>query len=144
MSETGEFDSDDATDNRERVLTSIVRRRGQPEFRQMLMKIYGGACAVTGYNAEYALEAAHIRPFRGGHTNHPTNGLLLRADKHTLFDLHLLAIDTSTSKMTILLAPQLLDTPYKSLTGKPLQSPQNNSHLPNKEALDEHRAKSGL
>ena len=142
MSETGEFDSDDATDNRERVLTSIVRRRGQPEFRQMLIKIYSGACAVTGYNAGDALEAAHIRPFRGGHTNHPTNGLLLRADIHTLFDLHLLAIDTSN--MTVLLAPQLLETPYKDLMGKPLQSPQNNSYLPNKEALDEHRAKSGL
>jgi HNH endonuclease len=32
------------------------------------------------------LEAAHISPYRGEEDNHPENGLLLRADLHTLFD----------------------------------------------------------
>jgi putative restriction endonuclease len=40
--------------------------------------------------------AAHIAPFRGPKDNHPANGLLLRADLHTLFDVELLAIDPTT------------------------------------------------
>ena len=39
------------------------------------------------------LEAAHINPYRGESDNHPDNGLLLRADIHTLFDLNLLGIE---------------------------------------------------
>ena len=39
------------------------------------------------------LEAAHISPYRGGEDNHSENGLLLRADIHTLFDLDLLGIE---------------------------------------------------
>jgi HNH endonuclease len=39
------------------------------------------------------LEAAHIYPYRGDSTNHVANGLLLRADLHTLLDCGLPAID---------------------------------------------------
>ena len=39
------------------------------------------------------LEAAHIIPYKGSSTNHIQNGILLRADIHTLFDLDLLRID---------------------------------------------------
>ncbi len=39
------------------------------------------------------VEAAHIRPYRGEEDNHIENGLLLRADIHTLFDLDLLGIN---------------------------------------------------
>lgn len=45
------------------------------------------------------MEAAHIRPYRGKKDNHPSNGLLLRADIHTLFDLNLVAIDPETLKI---------------------------------------------
>lgn len=38
------------------------------------------------------LGAAHIAPYRGELTNKPRNGLLLRADLHTLFDLQLLTV----------------------------------------------------
>ena len=37
--------------------------------------------------------AAHIIPYKGYSTNHIQNGILLRADIHTLFDLDLLRID---------------------------------------------------
>jgi len=42
------------------------------------------------------VEAAHIKPYRGIPDNHPANGLLLRADLHTLFDLNLLGIEPGT------------------------------------------------
>ncbi len=74
-------------------------------------------------DAEAALEAAHIFPFRGADTNHIKNGLLLRADIHTLFDLHLISIDPHTNKVVI--SSSLLNTCYKELNGKPLKSPKD-------------------
>jgi hypothetical protein len=66
------------SDARDRTLASIVRRRGQPQFRERLLAIYDGRCAISGCNAVEALEAAHISPYKGRHTNHPQNGLLFR------------------------------------------------------------------
>jgi predicted restriction endonuclease len=51
-----------------------------------------GYC-VSGCRIVDLLEAAHISPYRGEGDNHPENGLLLRTDLHTLFDLDLLGID---------------------------------------------------
>jgi hypothetical protein len=132
-----EVNPDPQHDERRRGMIAVVQRQGQPEFRRRLVEAYGGKCAITGCDALQALEAAHIRPFRGRHTNDVTNGLLLRADIHTLFDQELLTIDTAT--MTVLLHPDLMATTYAQLAGTPLRSPQNPSMRPSSEALDEHR-----
>jgi predicted restriction endonuclease len=42
------------------------------------------------------LEATHIRPYRRIEDNDIKNGLLLRADIHTLFDLDLLGVEPRT------------------------------------------------
>jgi predicted restriction endonuclease len=80
-------------DERQRKLREIGDCRGQPEFRNRLIAAYGGVCAVTGCNAVAALEACHLAPYSGAQSNHVTNGLLLRADIHTLFDLDLIGIE---------------------------------------------------
>jgi hypothetical protein len=129
-------------DGREHIIAAIVRRRGQPEFRRKLLKIYHSRCAITGSDAEAALEAAHILPYNGVGTNHSTNGLLLRADIHTLFDLGLLSIDPET--MTVLIAPELKSSEYAQYDGKTLTLPQNQNNWPSKKALYIHRRKSGL
>lgn len=139
---TGAFDPSSVADGREHTIASIVRRRGQPEYRQRLLEAYEGRCAITGCNAVEALEAVHIVPYRGAETNHPSNGLLLRADVHILFDLGLLAIDTS--RMTVLISPSLLSTSYSWLSGRHLQLPRSWSLTPSVEALDQHRAWAGL
>jgi len=77
------FDPDNIIDAREKTLTSIIRRRGQPNFRQQLLEIYGARCAITNCNVEEALEAVHILPYKGPQTNHPSNGLLLRVSRGT-------------------------------------------------------------
>lgn len=97
----GYFDPTDAKDERDRKLREIVQRRGQPKFRDDLIAAYGGRCAVTGCDVLQALEAAHISPYLGERSNHVSNGLLLRADIHTLFDLGLFAIEPSTLKVKI-------------------------------------------
>lgn len=67
-------------------------RSGQNAFRQLLLGIYGSNCAVTGSQPEEVLQAAHIQPYVDALSNHVTNGFLLRADVHLLFDLGLLTI----------------------------------------------------
>ena len=87
-----EFVPQSGNDARKRVARSIAVRRGQPKFRRALLDAYGSKCCITRCDAPEALEAAHILPYRGDETNHVQNGLLMRADIHTLFDLGLIAV----------------------------------------------------
>ncbi|MNV23626.1 hypothetical protein D3C71_1146510 [compost metagenome] len=68
-------------------------RQGQAEFRAKLLEAYERRCAVTGTRLEPLLEAAHIVPHSMGTDYRISNGLLLRADIHNLYDLHHLSID---------------------------------------------------
>lgn len=79
-------------DSRQAVMRQILVRRGQQAFRQTLRTRYGDQCMITGCQLLDIIEAAHIQPYRGEADNHPENGLLLRADLHTLFDLDFLGI----------------------------------------------------
>ena len=88
-------------DERRRVLRSIRERRGQSGFRRKLIKRYGPKCMISGCTLLDAVEAAHIWPYRGPDDNHPDNGLLLRADLHTLFDLDFLGIHPETLHVSI-------------------------------------------
>lgn len=90
----GVFDEEDRREFAER---SVAVRRGQPAFRDALMDAYERRCAISECEIEEVLEAAHIRPFMGEHTNQVTNGLLLRADIHTLFDCGLITVDADYS-----------------------------------------------
>ncbi|RKH46901.1 HNH endonuclease [Corallococcus sp. AB050B] len=88
-------------DARERITRAIRARRGQASFRQKLRERFNDTCGITGCGLVDLLEAAHIAPYRGAKDNHPSNGLLLRADIHTLFDLDLLGIHPETLKVSI-------------------------------------------
>jgi putative restriction endonuclease len=129
-------------DGRERDFVSIVRRRGQVQFRADLLDAYDGRCVISGCDAPAALEAAHIIPYLGPGSSCSSNGLLLRADLHTLFDLGLIAVESAS--MTTLVSPLLTDTSYGDLLGRPLRPPKNPAALPSKYALDQHRTWSGF
>ena len=115
------FSPSDAVDERRRVLAAIVRRRGQPAFRAALLNAYGGRCAMTGCDVVDALEAAHIHPYLGQASNAISNGLLLRADMHTLFDLYLVAVNPDSLRIAV--APALRQSAYGELDGSALTSP---------------------
>jgi tetratricopeptide (TPR) repeat protein len=115
--------SSDASEARKRILVSIARRQGQTKFRQTLLEAYGYKCAITSFDAEEALEAAHISPYAETANNDPSNGLLLRADLHTLFDLNLLAIHPDT--MQVFLCPALQNTEYQAIHKKQMKIPDN-------------------
>ena len=136
------FDPSSTKDGREMVVKTITKRRGHPTLRQALMAAYEHQCAITGCNALEALEATYIIPYRGKHTHKPSNGILLRADLHTLFDLGKIAIDTRT--MTVILSEELINSSYRILADRPLNYPKDETQRPSKEALDLHRRLVGL
>lgn len=132
------LDPNDLEDARERVLTSIVRRQGQSQFRQNLLTAYKGRCTISSCNVEPALEAAHIIPYLGLHTNTTSNGLLLRADLHTLFDLKLITIHPESMK--VLVAPELRKTQYGEFFEQTITLPKNEADIPSEQAIKEHYA----
>ncbi len=67
-----------------KYLTKI--RLGQGAFRVQLTEAYHRSCSVTGEKTLPVLEAAHIKPFAESGPNYLSNGLLLRADLHKLYD----------------------------------------------------------
>lgn len=134
FSTEGEFNPDDLSDARTRTLASIVRRRGQPQFRKELLKAYQGRCAITACSLQQVLEAAHIHPYLGDATNVVSNGLLLRADVHTLFDLGLLWINPADLRIEI--SEVLRDSEYISIEGRSLYIPENEAERPSRPALE--------
>ena len=142
MESGGVFDFASLEDARDRTYQNIVMKRGQSAFRNELLEAYQGRCAFTGYNSEFALEACHIIPYRGPDTNHVSNGLLLRADIHTLFDLGKVAVDTSD--MTVILAGGMARSSYADLSNISVSLPHEPSKRPSAAALDQHRSLIGL
>ena len=133
----GYFDANDPEDARQRIMTSIVQRRGQSEFRRSLLNAYAGQCSITNCDTEAAIEAAHIIPYQGNKSNQVTNGLPLRADIHTLFDLHLLSIHPDTRQ--IVLSSELASSSYYcAYAGQKLRLPHDKSASPDRAALEKH------
>lgn len=130
------FDPTNIEDARKKKFASIVMRQGQPVFRRQLLEAYERRCALTDCPVEAVLEAAHICGYMGPQTNHVRNGLLLRADLHTLYDRALIAIDPESRRVSI--APELKGTEYASLAGHPLRLPDDPRHRPSPEALHIH------
>lgn len=116
-----EADSDDtlldAEDQRKAVMRQIKQRRGQKGFRDSLIT-QAAQCAVSNCAIVDILEAAHITAYKNDTHNHVSNGLLLRCDMHTLYDLELFAIEPDT--LFIYFAPQIQDKEYTRYHGKKL------------------------
>lgn len=131
-----EFDPQKIEDTRKKIISSIVQRKGQKEFRQDLLNAYDSLCCVSEFHVLAVLEAAHIVPYRGSETNIVANGLLLRADIHTLFDLYLLSINPNTLKVE--LASQIVNSQYREFSGKSIRQPTVHAHRPSLKGLEWH------
>lgn len=116
-------------DERASINRQIKERRGQKKFREDLRKRYDSRCMITECTILDILEAAHIAPYRGPNDNNPSNGLLLRADIHTLFDLNLIGIEPDT--FIIHLSDKIKLSEYQYLQNKVLnistKKPSNHS-----------------
>jgi predicted restriction endonuclease len=117
-------------------LGTIARRPEQLDFSRKLREAYNGKCAVTGCATGEALEAAHIKVKKGFDDNHPTNGILLRADIHALFDAELITLTEDGTCVQVKKA--LLEDPvYRGLDRKAVFRPS--SDAPSRENILHHR-----
>jgi HNH endonuclease len=120
---------------------SLVRQRiGQGGFRVLVTDLYGRRCAVTGERTLPVLEAAHIRPITRGGTHDPGNGLLLRSDIHTLFDLGYVTIRPNGH---FHVSSRLRDEwsngkVYYALENTDVRPPNDSQYTPSKELLEWH------
>lgn len=133
-SDATESETELERDMRTRIEASIVIRQGQGRFRRHVLMAYGAACCITGTTLEPVLDAAHISPYKGDHTDRPDNALLLRTDVHTLFDRHLVTV---TPGGVVRVAPQLISTEYGAFEGQAVQPPRHGPS-PSPDSLAEH------
>ena len=87
-----------------------------------------------------ALDAAHIRPYGEGGPHDVSNGLLLRADVHRLFDKGYVTVDPD---LRLVVSPRLKTEfhngrTYYSLHGKALKLPERETDRPDPDALQWH------
>lgn len=111
-------DTSDGSEPVTSVLTRVNARRGQGQFREDLMGIWGGACAVTGLECREVLRASHVKPWAvSTHKQRidSNNGILLSANLDALFDKGLITFDDS-GQMRI--SPRL-DAAHRAALGLP-------------------------
>lgn len=137
-----EFDPKSVQDGRTRIAREIAARQGQGQFRAEVLDAYERRCAISGCTEEAVLEAAHIFPYLGPETSSVTNGLLLRADLHTLFDKDLLAVDPSNGK--VIVSDGVKDPEYRAYNGNKIFLPKDPVKHPSRAALEHHLRESRL
>jgi len=106
-------------DARESVFRQIRARRGQKQFRDALLERYGPRCLISECDLVDVLEAAHNHPYRSKSDNDPANGLILRCDLHTLFDVDLLGVEPKS--LVIRVDPRAAECGYSEYDGLMLQ-----------------------
>lgn len=122
-------------EERKKVLRAIAQRQGQSAFRTGLLEIYSYRCAISGTDCVEVLEAAHIVPYADGGAMDWRNGVILRSDIHTLFDLYLITIDEFGG---IHVAPEISSQEYRKFHGMKARLPIERRHRPTKTALRIH------
>ena len=116
-------------------------RVGQAAFKALVQEAYTRKCAVTGDRIVPVLQAAHIRPVTSEGQNRVDNGLLLRSDVHTLFDLGYLGIHPD--RKTLLVSPRLRrdwsnGKDFYDRAGSPISQPTRMADRPHRDFLTWH------
>jgi hypothetical protein len=92
------------------VSRSVNARVGQDKFRDDLMKLWGGRCALTGVDQKELLIASHTKPWRLSNDKERTdknNGFLFESRIDKLFDARLISFD---DEGCILISPRLSES----------------------------------
>jgi putative restriction endonuclease len=116
-------------------------RLGQGAFRALILEQYKRTCCITGETTLPVLQAAHILPVTHEGDHRLTNGLLMRADMHILFDLGLIGVSPDHK---VQVSPHIHELytngkVYYAYQDQPLKSLPDDIELqPDKDALDWH------
>jgi putative restriction endonuclease len=115
-------------------------RLGQGAFRVLVTDHYRRRCAVTGERTLPALEAAHILPYGQGGQHEVRNGILMRRDLHSLFDLGYVTV---TPKLVFEVSRRIKEEyengrEYYRMHGAPVAAPIRSDFRPDSELLRWH------
>lgn len=115
-------------------------RLGQRTFRIAVLDAYHRSCAVTTEHSLPALEASHIQGYADGGKHNVSNGILLRADIHRLFDKGYVTI---TPDLRLVVSPRLREEfsngkTYYPLHGSVVRVPEAEAHRPDPDLLRWH------
>jgi Predicted restriction endonuclease len=116
-------------------------RLGQGSFRILVTDAYHRRCAVTNEKALPALEAAHIKSYSKSGPHRTSNGLLLRADIHRLFDDGYVTLDPDLRFLVSERVREQFENgrEYYRFHGAKLQNlPDSIDDLPSKEFIKWH------
>lgn len=119
----------------------VTPRLGQGSFRVLVTDAYRYRCAMTSERTLPVLQAAHIRPYAKGGDHSLSNGLLLRSDLHTLFDLGYVTVDPKERKIVVsdrIKVEYENGREYYKLRGRELDIPSNPMAIPSVENLTYH------
>jgi putative restriction endonuclease len=119
----------------------LVRARvGQQAFKGLVLTSYDRRCAITGNHIQPILQAAHIRPVAEEGQNRVDNGLLLRSDVHTLFDLGYLGINERYELQVSRLLREEWGNgrEFYDQAGRAIRVPSNQSNRPGRAAIEWH------
>lgn len=125
-------------DEAEKNLTPLIRAVRQHQYRETLFAAYQNRCAITGCCESNALQAERIVSYLGAASNRPSNGLCLRADIRQLFNRHLLSVDPE--HLTVQVSRRLMQSEYRSLSGRSLLLPSDKKKRPSHRRLAAHYA----
>ncbi|MDM7995985.1 MAG: HNH endonuclease [Acidobacteriota bacterium] len=118
----------------------VTPRLGQGTLCIAVTESYGNGCAITGEHSLSALEAGHMKPFASGGPHEVSNGLLLRADLHRLFEQGYLTV---TPQLILEVSNRLREDyangrSYYPLHGQLMRRPLRDEDRPTAEFLEWH------
>ena len=131
----------ETSEERRYTLHTVKQRVHQGQFRESILAVYKGRCALSGIPERRLLDAAHIIPDMDLELGQPviSNGLLLSKIHHAAFDSHLIGIDPDYG---LHVSKRLLDQKdgptfeeLKKLDGNKLRLPKLEEHHPDKDRL---------
>lgn len=119
----------------------VLPRLGPGLFRVLVKEAYSRKCAITGERTLPVLEAAHIKPYSVVMRHEVSNGLLLRADLHKLFDEGYITVDPHDRRVVV--SKRIKEEfengkEYYGLEGRVLREPLEPWAKPLKENLEYH------
>jgi HNH endonuclease len=118
-------------------------RLGQGAFRVIVADAYERRCALSSSRVLHVLDSAHIKPYASSGTHSPTNGMLLRQDIHTLFDLGYITV---TPEYKVEISNRMKEEfekgkEYYSMHGKQINLPNIEQFRPSEKMLAWHNEK---
>lgn len=110
----------------DRQRESIERWKRDGKFRAALLDLFDSTCAISGCKVLDAIDASHIIGVADDGDDAVSNGWIIRADLHRLFDVWLMSIDPTDGRVHI--SSDCMDS-YEEFDGRTVALPKGAASL---------------